>query len=254
MELGPCIQKKKNSTSPVGTFVWPPWNDRRMTIFPRDFSQWNWGMAPLLFNLWGPPEQPLICACFSSLHRRSCDKDPSSQGSLAGPWSHKVHAHTHTRTAYQQQRQNLSISVRQCWQLLGEGPIEINRGHSYTLLLSQPSSPLPPNTHRDSFRAPRGWRRTVTKLLQGDSTKRMHLPSSGTPATWYLKGQRTHIHSVLNSCITECYKKHALMGIHFMATWRSTDQTCSNTFEVTTWWVHMLWVLMPWIDGIVKSH
>lgn len=39
-----------------------------------------------------------------------------------------------------------------------------------------------------------------------------------------------------------------------MATWRSTDQTCWNTVEVTTQWVHVYWVLMLWIDGIVKSH
>lgn len=66
---------------------------------------------------------------------------------------------------YLQQRQNVPISVRQHWQLLWEGPIEINRGYSHTPLFSQPSSPLPPKTHGDSFRAPCGWRRTVT--LQG---------------------------------------------------------------------------------------
>lgn len=84
---------------------------------------------------------------------------------------------TNTKTDYLRQHQNLPIGVRQHWQVLWEGPIEINRGHSHTPIFSHPSSPLPPNTHRDSFRAPCGWRRTVTEPLQGRRLDKKKAPT-----------------------------------------------------------------------------
>lgn len=127
---------------------------------------------------------------------------------------------THTKTDYLQQRQNLPISVRQHWQVLWEVPIEINRGHSHTPLFYQPSLPLPPNTQWDSFRAPCGWRRTVTKLLRGGKLDNkegtylavVHLPHDTSK-------DREHTYTVCRMPASarrqKAIRNMALMGIHY---------------------------------------
>lgn len=99
--------------------------------------------------------------------------------------------YTHTKTDYLQQRQNLPIGARQRWQVLWEGSIEINRGHSPSLSLdlslSLPLSPPHPSLQTPTETVP-GPQVDEEELWpnssrEGDSTKRRHLPRSGTPAT-----------------------------------------------------------------------
>lgn len=146
-------------------------------------------MAPLRLHLWVPPEQGLLSLPVSGTStgkkkklKKKTVTDPSSQRSLTGPGSYKIHraiyTYKHTKTDYLRRRQNLPISVRQRWQALWEGP---HGKQTEVILFSQPSSPLPLNTLGDSFRAPCVWRRTVDKLLRGGRLDINEAPTS----QWY---------------------------------------------------------------------
>lgn len=112
-------------------------NNYHSPILPKDVSQWNWGMAPLQLH----PDQALICACFRYLHPRSCDKGPIQPMQSHRTWVPKARL-LHALTDIQ----IISNSIKTCpsvWRgtdnFLWECPIKIKRGHSQTLLFSQPA-------------------------------------------------------------------------------------------------------------------
>lgn len=132
-------------------------------------------------------------------------------------------------------------------------PWKTNRGHSLLSTLLTPPSKHPWRQFQGPMRmkkncgqAPPG---RETRHKRGTYLTVVHLPHNTS------KDRQHTAHSVLKACLCntrKTLKKHALKGIHYlwykMATWCGTDQTSRKCR------VHVQWVLMIWIDGIIKSH
>lgn len=170
----------------------------------------------------------LISACFRYLHwkkkktKKKTVTDPSSQRSLTGPGSYKIHRAIYT---YKEHKDRLSTTTsklaHQCEAALTISvrgpPWKTNRGHSLLSTLLTPPSKHPWR----QFQGPMCMKKNCGQAPPGRETRHkrgtyltvVHLPHNTS------KDRQHTAHSVLKACLCntrKSLKKHALKGIHYL--------------------------------------
>ena len=118
-------------------------------FFLRDFSQWNWGMAPLRLHLRGPPEHGSYLLLFQVPPPKKLWQGPMLPVLAPRTKRTTLHKQTHTNTHTHTQRRIICNRIKTCLTtFVPRAPSKINRGHFGT-----PRSPLGP-PHPPSLQTP----------------------------------------------------------------------------------------------------